>query len=211
MPAFPEVTPEQLAETDAVLAALTTRGHLEHKGMGALHGGVSVVDKIGRGTTPGVRPPKVRYSHEAMADLILENPWISQGELAEYFGYSDGWISTIVQSDAFQSHLEARRAEIIDPELRANLQQRFQALTAQSLKVLHAKLSKPAEQVSDQLALRAAELGAKALGFGASAPPAPVATNPAHLNELADRLIALQKRARTDFVDVPSREISPDA
>ena len=115
-------------------------------------------------TLPARRPQiaKVRYTHEAMADLILENPWISQNEIAAYFGYSPAWISVAINSDAFQAYLAARKEEMIDPELRASINERFKAVTVQSLKVLTEKLARPANEVSDALALKAAELGAKA-------------------------------------------------
>jgi len=156
----------------------------------------AAVEYVGRGTVPSLveKVPKMRYSHEGMANLILENPWISQNQLAAHFGYSPGWISTIITSDAFQSLLATRRAELIDPELRLTLEERFRALTAQSLRILQDKLSRPADQVPDQLALRAAELGAKALGIGGNAPPPP-APNPAdYLPALAERLMRLQGR-----------------
>ena len=140
----------------------------------------------------GARPPKMRYSHIAMADMLATNPWMKQNELAEMFGRTPAWISVIVTSDAFQALLAARREELVDPELRLTLKERFQAMTTQSLRVLQDKLAKPADQVSDQLALRAAELGAKALGLGGNAAPPP-APNPAeYLPALAERLMRLR-------------------
>ncbi len=156
--------------------------------------GGAALDRVGRGSVPSVRPPKIRYTHEAMADLILENPWISQNQLAAHFGYSPAWISTVITSDGFQAFLAARKAELVDPELRLTLEERFRALTTQSLKVLQEKLARPADQVSDQLVLRAAELGAKSLGIGAHAPP-PSPPNPAeYLPAVAERLMRLQGR-----------------
>ncbi|HQR20749.1 MAG TPA: hypothetical protein PKV98_07775 [Burkholderiaceae bacterium] len=140
----------------------------------------------------GARPPKLRYSHAAMVDTLIQNPWMKQNELAAMFGRTPAWISVIVTSDAFQALLAQRRAEIVDPELSLTLRERFQGVTAQSLRVLQEKLAKPADQVSDQLALRAAELGAKALGLGGNAAPPP-APNPAeYLPALAERLMRLR-------------------
>lgn len=140
----------------------------------------------------GARPPKMRYSHEGMADMLATNPWMTQNELAFQFGRTPAWVSVIVTSDAFQALLARRKAELVDPELRLTLQERFQAMTTKSLQVLQEKLAKPADQVSDQLALRAAELGAKALGLGGNAAPPP-APNPAeYLPALAERLMRLR-------------------
>lgn len=174
-------TADSPALADGILAEMAAEGQ-------------RAFDLVGRGSSPSVRPPKIRYTHEAMADLILENPWISQNQLAAHFGYSPAWISTVITSDGFQSFLAARRGELIDPELRLTLEERFRALTVQSLRVLQEKLAKPADQVSEQLALRAAELGAKSLGVGAHAPPPP-APNPAeYLPAIAERLMRLQGR-----------------
>lgn len=168
-----------------------------------LASGKPALEVMDRPPPPSVKPPRIRYTHEAMVDLILENPWISQGQLAAHFGYSQGWISTVITSDAFQAQLAARREELIDPELRATLQERFQALTAQSLRILQEKLSRPAEQVPDNLALRAAELGAKALGIGGNASTQPVIlTSEERLASLAHRLIALRGAPSQQVIDV---------
>lgn len=140
----------------------------------------------------GAKPPKMRYSHKAMADLVLDNPWLTQNQIAAHFGYSPSWVSTIMTCDAFQAQLDARREEIIDPELKLRIEERFRALTAQSLRVLQEKLSKPASEVPDNLALRAAELGAKALGIGGNAPTPVIVTSEERLSNLAHRLIALR-------------------
>jgi hypothetical protein len=168
----------------------------------AAEGRKTATEMIGRGSYPSVRPPaKVRYSHDAMARLLLENPWMHQNDLAAYFGRSPGWISTIITCDAFQAHYASLQAEMLDPELQLTLRERFKALTEQSLRVLQEKLSKPADQVSEQLALRAADLGAKSLGLGGNA-PAPAAPNPAeYLPALAERLLRLQGGARQGVSD----------
>lgn len=173
--------PPAAPEVDAMLAEMAKDGK-------------AALDRVGRGGVPSVRPPKIRYTHEGMADLILENPWISQNQLAAHFGYSPAWISTIITSDAFQALLAARRQELVDPELRLTLEERFRALTTQSLKVLQEKLARPADQVSDQLVLRAAELGAKSLGIGAHAPPPPPPNPAEYLPAVAERLLRLQGR-----------------
>lgn len=108
---------------------------------------------------------KIRYSHDAMIELIIAEPHISQNALAARFGYSPAWISNIIASDAFQARLAERRDEVINPELRATIEERFRALVRQSLNVLQEKLTQP--QVDPELALKAAELGTRALGYGA--------------------------------------------
>lgn len=157
------------------------------------------------------RIAKLRYSHTAMIDLIVSDPWISQNDLAARFGYSPAWVSNILASDAFQSALAARREEIVDPVLKATMEERAKALLHRSLTVLMEKLDKPV--VSDAVALKAAELGAKMVGIGGHAVPS--APAPDRLERLAERLIALQTGVRERLVgptsiegQVLSREVS---
>jgi len=143
----------------------------------------------------GAGPPaKLRYTHEAVIDMILADPGIRQGKLAAMFGYTQGWLSTVMGSDAFKAKLAERRGELVDPVLALSIEERFRGVVEKSLEVLQEKLSQPALGVPDQLALRAAELGAKALGLGGNQ-PAPIVMVPQdHLEGLAGRLLALQSR-----------------
>lgn len=166
----------------------------------------AAAERSGRGIKPSIQ--RVRYTHEAMIEEIIRNPAVSQGELARHFGFSDAWISTVVNSDAFQAKLALVKDELTNPELRIQLNERFKALATQSVKVLMEKLSKPADQVSDQLALRAAELGAKALGLGGhQQQPAVLITSEDRLKSLASRLTALQGGQGGQIIDVQAKEI----
>lgn len=132
---------------------------------------------------------KVRYSHEAMADQILANPWISQNELAKVFGYTPGWVSQVIASDAFQSYLAERKEQIIDPVLRASIEDRFKALVNKSTEVLLERLSE--RSADGELALGVLAAASKALGYGARGP---------------------QVQVNTQYVvQVPPKEVSSDA
>lgn len=138
---------------------------------------------------------KVRYTHDAMIDMLIAEPEISQNTLAARFGFTPPWISIVINSDAFRARLAQRKVEIVDPILVATVNEKFRAVTHRSLEILAEKLSKPSETVSDQLVLRAAELGAKALGIGGNAPI--IHVDPIeHLDKLAQRLVQLQKTTR---------------
>ena len=67
---------------------------------------------------------RVRYTHEACVDMILANPAVSQNDLAAHFGYSAGWMSIVVNSNAFQEKLAERKGELIDPVIKASLEER---------------------------------------------------------------------------------------
>ena len=136
---------------------------------------------------------KVSYSHKDMIDYIIANPRVTQGQLAARYGYTQGWISNVMASDAWKSAMAARRTELVDPILTATITERFEGITRLSLERLQQKLEAP--QVSDQIVLKAVELGAKALGVGGNAPPPPPPAAD-HLAQLATRLIALQSQVR---------------
>lgn len=131
---------------------------------------------------------KVRYTHADMIDFIVANPHVSQGELAARYGYTQAWVSQIMSSDAWRAAMEARKEEIVDPVLKLTVEERFRGLAARSLDRLMQKLDAP--QVSDNLVLKAVELGAKAIGVGGNAPP-PSAPSADHFTLLAKRLEAL--------------------
>lgn len=151
---------------------------------------------------------KVRYSHQDMADAIIANPTITQNELAKRYGYTAPWVSQVINSDAFQAYLAARKAEIVDPTLTMTVEERVRGVTNRALDVMQEKLSLPAEMISDELAIRAAQMGTKALGMGNAPPPAPAPAT--SLNDLAERLVSLARRPPSQgVIDVETREVSP--
>ena len=112
----------------------------------------------------GNRLKKTRYNHDAMIDVIIAEPTITQNELAKRFDRSVGWISIVMGSDAFQAALAKRREEITDPFLVATVEERLRSLADQSLQVIAENLEK---SKNTDLALKALDISAKALGFGA--------------------------------------------
>lgn len=146
------------------------------------------------------RLQKVRYSHSAMVDAIIENPSISQNQLADIFGFTPGWVSNVIASDAFQAHLAQRKDELIDPTLRLSIEERFKALVQRSLEVLQEKLAKPTHTIPDQLALQAASLGARSLGLGRADNNAPPPQGGDRLQILASRMIILQREVKNGQV-----------
>lgn len=150
---------------------------------------------------------KINYSHADMIDFIISNPGCTQNTLAARYGYSVGWVSNVMASDAWQSAMAARRSEICDPVLVATIEERFKGITLMSLERLKQKLEAP--QVSDNVVLKAVELGARAMGVGGNAPPQ--APSGDHLAQLANRLIELQSKVRMvtnmEVVDVQASQV----
>jgi hypothetical protein len=140
---------------------------------------------------------KVSYTHDAMIDLIVANPAISQGQLAAAFGYTPAWVCQVIASDAFQSRLAARRDELVDPTIKATIEDRFKALVLRSMEVLQEKLNAPSSVIPDNLALRTVELTTRALGYGAKIDPQPPAPTYDRLEHLGNRLVNLLDKQRS--------------
>lgn len=107
---------------------------------------------------------RVSYTHDAMIDLLIAKPTITGAEIGRHFGYTQGWVSRILGSDAFQQKLAARRSEIVNPELIRTFEERLQGLAVQSLEVIQNKLE---STQNPDLAIKALDLSTRALGFGA--------------------------------------------
>ena len=107
---------------------------------------------------------RVKYTHDALIDMIIANPAVSQGQLATTFGYTQGWLSRVMNSDAFQARLAARKMEVVDPQLVLSIDEKLRALASKSLDVVLDKLS---VTQNPDTALKALEVTSKALGYGA--------------------------------------------
>ena len=148
---------------------------------------------------------KINYSHVDMIDFIIANPGCRLKDIAARYGYTAAWSCNVQASDAWKVAMAARRAEIVDPTLVATVTERFEGIAILSLERLKEKLEKPA--VSDNVVLKAVELGAKALGIGGNANPPPPAQAD-HLAQLANRLIDLQSKIRQGVtIDVKAQEV----
>lgn len=146
---------------------------------------------------PAPKIARVHYTHAAMIDYILAHPGVHQNHLAAHFGYTPSWISTIMHSDAFQAAFALRSQEVVDPALRATVEEQFRGIALRAADIIREKLDKPAHQVPDQLALRAYELSTRAAGYGVKAPPAvPPQEMHIHLGEMKARLVGLLDAAR---------------
>lgn len=86
---------------------------------------------------------KVRYTHDAVIDEILMNPSVSQGELAKQFGFTQTWMSIVINSDAFQERLAERKGQLQDPAIIASINERLDAIARRSLDKIMDRLDNP--------------------------------------------------------------------
>lgn len=109
---------------------------------------------------------KVRYTHDAMIDMIVSEPSVSQNEIAARFGYSAAWVSIVVNSDSFQNRLKERKDELVDPFLRATVKDRLTAVANKAMEKLAERLALNAPFSNKEL-IDCAAMATKGLGFGA--------------------------------------------
>lgn len=86
---------------------------------------------------------KVSHIHECIINELIANPTITQQELCAAFGYSVSWMNRLVNCDSFQARLAERRQEVMDPQIKARLKDKFETVTAQALATIQHKLDSP--------------------------------------------------------------------
>jgi hypothetical protein len=143
----------------------------------------------------------MRYSHAAMMDMLIAEPWLRQNDIARRFARSASWISTIMASDAWQAAWAARKEEILDPILKLTIEENTRGLYNRSLDILKEKLDKPADFVSDQLAVQVLAQTARALGYGAR-PEQRVEVNvTTQIENHAGNLVTLLRRTKATVAE----------
>lgn len=154
----------------------------------------------------------LRYSPELMVDIIINNPDYSPKDLGQIFGRPQSWVAQVLASANFQSALDPRRHEVLNPEYAMTLEERFRGLTIRALTVLQEKME-AGKALPDMTVLKTAELGIKALGMGQKVekPTSPEDIPQNSSEKVAERIMAaMQKRKeaeRTDTVDVEVKEV----
>jgi hypothetical protein len=106
---------------------------------------------------------KVSYTHDAMIDLIIQEPTVRVNELAELFNYSPAWVSRILASDSFQARLAQRKSDLIDPLVAQSLNERMRGVAIHAVTIIGEKLE--AEE-SASYAIDALGIAATALSNG---------------------------------------------
>jgi hypothetical protein len=151
---------------------------------------------------PEAKVARLRYRHEALIDLMIAKPHLTQNEWAAEMGYTPSWLSTIIASDAFQAALAERREQILDPVLRMTLKEQFSGILNRSLEIIRQKLDGTPENIEGQFALRTMEISSRALGYGARPPDAPKQGDlHIHLESLGDNLVAVLRKKKAEVID----------
>jgi hypothetical protein len=122
-----------------------------------------------QGTQSGaVALKRVHWQHDTLIDMMLARPEASQDDFAKELGYTPAWLSRIICSDAFQARLAERKTELVDPLIRADIEQKLKFAAHKSLDIIQERMENmPVGGARTELALEVLKITPKALGFGA--------------------------------------------
>lgn len=112
---------------------------------------------------PTVRNGVLTYTHQAVIDEILANPLIERKELADKFGVSENWMKKVINSDAFQTVLDKRREQIVNPIISQTVQERLRGVTNSAIDLLQTRLD--AGHVKNEEAIEIAKMGLETQGL----------------------------------------------
>lgn len=143
-------------------------------------------DPVTGALTKGIA--RARWNHDQIIDMMIADPQLTQNKIAEIFGYTQGWVSQMINSDAFQARLSARRKEVVDPELQSAVKDRIEAAAAAAYDQIIERLTHPALPASDDFVLQAAKIAGTALGYGARPQGEKGPTGPAVVINLPGKL-----------------------
>jgi len=181
--------------------------------------------KLAGAEVPGVPPPTaartglsapLQFTFPALIDVLINNPSFSAQQVGECFGQGAGWFTRILATRAFQDALDPVRHMIANPDFSMTLDERFAALTIQSVSVLQEKIEKNGKALPDLTVVKIAELGVKALGMGLKkkddedSKPAEAAKNSSEL--VAERIMAAmaKQKSNSTAIDVEVREVKDE-
>jgi hypothetical protein len=106
---------------------------------------------------------KVSYSHDAMIDLIIQEPTVTTAELGKLFNYSSAWVARVVASDAFQARLAERKEVLVDPHVAQSLNERLRGVAIHAIDLVGEKLQ---SEQSASYAMDALGIASVAMGMG---------------------------------------------
>jgi len=61
---------------------------------------------------------KVSHTHDQIMNWLIANPEKSNRECADYFGYTQTWLSSVIHSDAFQAKFKERQDAVFSGVMR---------------------------------------------------------------------------------------------
>lgn len=116
----------------------------------------------------------LRPRHHAILDFMLANPRLPYGAVAEQFGVTQAWLSTVINSDLFRAQLQARRG-LMDEHVNRDIVSRLHVLAKKGVDVMEAILDD--DEASASTKLEVAKTSLTALGYLGTKGGTPVSVN----------------------------------
>lgn len=140
---------------------------------------------------------RLSHTHEAIMLWLVLNPTRTQRECAKELGYTEGWLSQVINSDMFQAEYKqrCREANVIATH---TMQAKLGAVTAKIIDRIDAQLDK---EPSERFLVDTANMALERLGYtgkpdgGATTPAAPM-----QIYVKGDLLVQAREEARAQGV-----------
>ena len=110
------------------------------------------------------------YRHEAILDWLVLNPDKSQGDCARALGYTEAWLSQVINSNLFQ----ARLGMLLQEKREHGIFTTTEKLAGLADLAIERTLKYVEVSADPVFVLSAAEVALKRLGYGAAKTPPPV-------------------------------------
>ena len=146
---------------------------------------------------------RTNWWHEQIIDWELMNPSATMGDCARHFGKTEGWLSTVRNSDAFRE-FRARRIAEHQNMVSETVIEKVEGLAALTLDTLHDRIESEKDSISLGFVRETAETALKALGYGGKG--AAPATTVVQVNvvsaESLERARGLMRERATDMKEL---------
>lgn len=157
----------------------------------------------------GKRP---QFWHNAILDLLMANPMISQGEIARQLGKAQSTISLIMSSDLFKDALAQRKQaqnEILDEEIR----HRLLKVTDKTLSAIEEKVDRGRDKLALNSLADLASMTLQSLGYGPKGAGTTVNVNAGQANvAVVERSeLAAARQMMRDRQQAMLRDVTPPA
>lgn len=116
-------------------------------------------------------PDLKRPWHEVIIDLWVANPLMKQGEIAKALGKTESWLSIVVNNDAFRMKYKERKAELVDPEIMASVDEKLKTVVAKASDALLKRLTESPAAFSVRDLNQTINATARAAGMGVASAP----------------------------------------
>lgn len=104
---------------------------------------------------------KLNHTHDRIIDWLLMNPQKPLSECAQHFGYTQPWLSTVINSDMFQAVYRERSAQLGE-ECVHGISTKLKSIAYMSLERTQERL---ADKPTDRFVVDSGRLALQALGY----------------------------------------------